>query len=175
MKRLNLVFEIALLWTAVGIILSSIPAHAAQYESLLPLLSDFSGWEAEEAEGIDMDMGGTKMIQAMRLYTQGNKEVGAMVMIGNSMMTQAQMQGMQSMETESQDAKVQVTTVDGFQVSLHHVKNAAEGAVVVSLASSQQKGATFVLHYKGLSEDEGLAFAKKFDWKKMQQAAKELM
>jgi hypothetical protein len=175
MKKLNLLGQIVLLLTAVSIIILPDRSHGAQYESLAPLLTDLSGWEAEEAEGIDMDMGGSKMVQAMREYTREDKELSAMIMIGSAMMSKAQMQGMQHMEFEDKEAKVEVTTIDGFQVSLHHDKSSKEGTILVALAGSEQQAATFVLHYIGLSEHESLELAKGFSWNKMQQAAQKLM
>ena len=46
--------------------------------------------------------------------------------------------------------------------------------VVVSLNSSDQKGAQFILHYTGLKSDEAIEMAKKFDWKKLQKAAQKM-
>lgn len=172
MKHLYRISIFALVCASLAIILPFTAASAAQYESLIPLLVDLSDWNADKAEGMDMTMGGTKMIQAMRMYTQGEKELGAMIMIGNSMMTQAQISGMQGMQAENNEAKFKMTTIDDFQVSLHHSKEAVEGAVVVVLASDEQQGATFILNYKGLSEENGLALAKKFNWKKMQDLVK---
>jgi hypothetical protein len=149
------------------------PSPAAQYESLVPLLIELDGWQADDAEGMDMDMGATKMIQAVRTYSQGAKEVNAMVMVGSSMMTQ--MQGAQAMQMESADARVTVTTIDGFQVTMQHANNEDEGAVVVALGATEQQGATFILHYRGVSADGGLALAKRFDWKKLQQTANQLL
>ena len=158
----------------VGFLLTaSIPVYAGQYESLNPLLIDLNGWQAEPAEGMDMDMGGTKIIQAMRQYSRDGKEADAMIMVGNSMMTQAQ--GMQSMQMETAEVKVKVTTIDGYQVSIHHAKADNEGAVVVAFPGTEQMGATFIFHYTGLNENDGLSTAKKFDWKKIEKQAKKLM
>jgi hypothetical protein len=51
---------------------------------LSPLLVDLKGWQAEPAQGMDMDMGGTKIIQTVRQYTRNAQEADAMIMIGNS-------------------------------------------------------------------------------------------
>jgi hypothetical protein len=86
-------------------------------------------------------------------------------------MTQAQ--GMQPMEMETTEGKVKVTTIDGYQVSIHHSKADTEGAVV--LPGTGQLGALFILRYKGLNEKAGLSAAKSFDWKKMEKQVKKLM
>ena len=174
MKRLERIFEYAGWLMVVCFLFSaSIPVYAGQYESLNPLLIDLNGWQAEPAEGMDMDMGGTKIIQAMRQYSRDGKEADAMIMVGNSMMTQAQ--GMQSMQMETAEVKVKVTTIDGYQVSIHHSKADNEGAVVVAFPGTEQMGATFIFHYTGLNENDGLSTAKKFDWKKIEKQAKKLM
>jgi len=162
---------------AMACLLLTLPSlvFAGQYESLGPHLVDLKGWNADSVEGMDMDMGGTKIIQAMRRYTRDSQEADAMIMIGNTMMTQAQAQGMTSMQMETAEAKVKVTTIDGYQVSIHHSKPDAEGAIVVALPSIGQQGAIFVFHYKGLNEKEGLDTAKKFNWKKIEKQAQKLM
>jgi hypothetical protein len=174
MKWLERIFKFAG-WLVVVYFLfaASIPVYAGQYESLSPLLIDLKGWQAEPAKGMDMDMGGTKIIQAARQYTRDGKEADAMVMIGNAMMTQAQ--GMQSMQMETAEAKVKVTTINGYQVSIHHSKTDTEGVVVVVLPGTGQQGAIFVFHYKGLNEKDGLSMAKIFNWKKIETQAKNLM
>jgi hypothetical protein len=175
MKRLKPEFTFTTCLVVLGVFITvffSI-AHAGQYESLSPLLVDLKGWQAEPAQGMDMDMGGTKIIQAVRKYTRNASKADAMVMVGNSMMTQAL--GMQSMQMETAEAKVKVSTIDGYQVSTHHSKTDNEGAVIVSFSGTGQLGALFVFHYKGLDEKEGLSTAKKFDWKKMERQAKNLL
>jgi hypothetical protein len=175
MKRARVSLKVVFLWTAAVLILAAGPARAAKYESLAPLLIELDGWQANKVEGMDMDMGEVKMIQAARTYTKDDKEINAMIMIGNSMMTQAQMQGMQNMEMETEEAKMRVTTMDGFKVSLQHSKTTSEGTVVVALEGGETQGITFIFQYKGLNEEEGLALAKQFDWKKLQKAAKPLV
>jgi len=66
-------------------------AHAENHHSLTPLLVDLPGWEAEKPEVMSMDMGAMKMTNATRSYTKDNKEITAVVMLGNNAMTQGQM------------------------------------------------------------------------------------
>ncbi len=176
MKRLERIFKYAGWLIGVCFLFAAtVPVYAGQYESLSPLLIDLKGWQAEPAEGMDMDMGGTKIIQAARQYTRNAKEADAMVMIGNAMMTQAHAQGMQSGQMETAEAKIKTTTIDGYQVSIHHSKVDNEGAVVVVLPGTGQMGAIFIFHYKGLNENDGLSAAKQFNWKKIEQQTKKLM
>ena len=142
-------------------------ATAGQYEALTPLLVDLNGWAGEAPEGMDMDMGNMKMVQAMREYARDNQSLNAMIMVGHSAMAQGQMQ---SGSMESDEARVQVQKIDGFHVVQQYAKKEAEGAVVVSLSGADEKGAQFILHYTGLKPEEALALSKEFNWKKLQKA-----
>ena len=171
-KRVNLVVMMGIILVGMGILN---PASAAQYESFGPFFVDLNGWIGNPVEGMDLDMGGTKMIQAMRRYTRNGFEADVMIMVGNSMMTQAQAQSMQSMQMENAEVKVKVTNINGYQVSIHHSKVDKEGVVMVSLSTHNQQGGIFVFHYQGMNEKEGLKTAKEFDWKKIDKQALKLM
>jgi len=147
-------------------------AYADNHEVLTPLLIDQPGWDAQEAEGMSMDMGTMKMITASRTYTQDSKEMDAMLIIGNQAMTQGKMQ---QMKAESLDTKVSITNIDGFNVQTVYDKNDKSFSVVVFLSQSQTKGAMFMLSGKGLSENEALGIAKKFNWKNMKATVEKLL
>lgn len=154
------------------VVVSVTIAHAEQHHSLTPLLVDLQGWEAEKPEGMSMDMGTMKVTNATRSYTKDNKDITAMVIVGNNAMTQGQMQ---EMKAESMDVKVSISKIDGFQVHTSYDKNENSGSVIVFLSQSQTQGATFVVSYEGLSEKEALSLAKKFNWKKMKAVVKKLL
>ena len=139
-------------------------AAAGQYENLTPLLVNLSGWDAKAPEGMDMDMGSMKMVQAMREYASGNKSLNAMIIVGNSMMDQGQKH---SENVDSSDYMLKTQNIDGFRVIRQHVKKDAEGAVMVSLSGADEKGAQFIMQYNGLNPDEALTLAKEFDWEKL--------
>lgn len=151
------------------VVVSVTIAHAEEHHSLTPLLIDLQGWEAEKAEGMSMDT--MKMTNATRSYTKNNKDITAMVIVGNNAMTQGQMQ---EMKAESMDVKVSISKIDGFQVHTSYDKNENSGSVIVFLSQSQTQGATFIVSYEGLSEKEALSLAKKFNWKKMKAVVEEL-
>jgi hypothetical protein len=154
---------------ALVVILTSFAATgvAADHTLLTPLLVDLKGWNAEPAGGMTMDMGSSKMINAAREYRQGDKELNAMVMLGNQAMTQG---SLQAMKAETTEGKVSISTIDGFKVTSHYSKTEKSGAVIVHLTQSQQQGAMFTLVYEGLTEEEGLRTAKKFNWKEMKKS-----
>jgi hypothetical protein len=146
-------------------------ALAEEHHSLTPLLLDLQGWEAKKPEGISMYMGAVKIINATRDYTNGNKDITAMVMIGNNYMTNEQIQ---DLKAESMDAKMSISQIDGFKVHTSHTKSKNSGAVIVFLSEREIEGALFTVSYEGLSEKEALGIAKKFNWKKMKAAVDEL-
>ena len=137
---------------------------AADHTLLTPMLVDLEGWQAEPASGMTMDMGSSKMTNAAREYRQAGKTLNAMVLVGNQAMTQG---SMQAMKAENAEGKMSVATIDGFKVMSQYNKMEKTGVVVVYLAQDAQQGAMFTLVYEGLSEDNGLKAAKKFDWQKM--------
>ena len=137
---------------------------AADHTQLTPLLVNLKGWEAEPAGGMTMDMGSSKMINAARDYRQGDKEIKAMVMLGNQAMTQG---SMQDIKAENAEGKMSMKTIDGFKVMSQYSKTEKSGAIIVYLKQDQQQGAIFTLVYDGLTEEEGLNAAKKFNWKEM--------
>lgn len=144
---------------------------AAEAVVLKPLLINLEKWEAEEPEEMSMDMGGIKMTNATRNYTKNKKSITAVIMVGTNAMTQGHM-GNMNMETE--EVKVNVSTIDGFQVHTSYGKKDNSGAVIVFLAKSKMQGAMFMLSFKGLSEKEAVSLSKKFNWKKMKESVKKL-
>lgn len=56
----------------------------------------------------------------------------------------------------------------GFKVMQQYAKKEGEGAVVVSLGGSDQKGAQFIMNDTGMRPPEALSMAKKFNWGKIQ-------
>lgn len=144
---------------------------AADHTLLTPLLVDVMGWNAEPAGGMTVDMGSSKMINAVREYRQGDKELNAMLILGNQAMTQGSMQAMKS---ETPEGKMSISTIDGFKVQTFYDKKDNSGGVMVQLSQNQQQGAMFTLVYKGLSEKEGLEAAKKFNWKEMKKSVDQL-
>ncbi|MFC1811291.1 hypothetical protein ACFL03_01210 [Thermodesulfobacteriota bacterium] len=147
-------------------------AHAGDHQPLTPLLIDLQGWEAENPEGMSMDMGAMKMTNATRTYTKDDNSITAMVMIGSHAMTQGQMQ---EMKVETTDVKVSVSEIDGFQVHTGYDKNENAGSVTVFLSQGQTESALFMVSYQNLSEKEAMDLVKDFDWKKMKAVVDKLL
>ena len=168
MRKISIALGLALV-----VILTSFAATgvAADHTLLTPLLVDLQGWNAQPARGMTMDMGTSKMINAAREYQQGGKKLMAMLVLGDQAMTQG---SMQAMKTETSEAKMSISTIDGFKVQRFHDKIDNSGGVMVQLSQNQQQGAMFILEYKGLSAEEGLKAAKQFKWKEIKKSVDQL-
>jgi hypothetical protein len=95
-----------------------------------------------------------------------------MVMVGNTAMSQGQMQ---QMNLETGQGNVRMMTINGFKVHISFDKAESSGGITVFLCQRQNDSGFFTLYFEGMSEKDGLALAKKFDWRKMKSAAERLM
>ncbi len=147
--------------------------HAEKHEQLYGLLKDVKGWKGEDPEGMEMDMMGMKMVQAMRTYKKGDNEISAMITIGQGSMAGAY-GGQGEMKYESSEGKLEMKEIDGFPVHLLFEKDDETGSITVVLTPEKDKGAVFILTFEGIKEEEGMKIAKSFDWKAMKKKVEEL-
>ena len=71
------------------------------------------------------------------------------------------------MNIETTDGHVITSTVNGLPVTKTYNIKQKSGAIMVALGAS----ALFSVSYNGMTEDEALPLAQKFDWKAIQAAA----
>ena len=159
------------LFTLAFVLIFATTVYTAETDSLKNMLVDLNNWNAEKPEEMSMDMGGMKMTNATRNYTQDKKEITTMIMLGTNAMTQGHMQ---QMNVESEEAKVSVSTIDGFQTHISYNKKENSGALIVFLANSETQGAMFMFSFKGMSEKDALSLSKKFNWNKMKTSVEKL-
>ncbi len=155
---------VAVLLLAFALVFTPASTRAQDYQQLTPFLIDLEGWNAEPAEGMNMDMGAYKMINAVRSYTRDSRELEAMIMIGNQAMPQGPME---TMHTESDDATMNMRDMDGFKVYTVHEKKENSGNVTVFLVQKETQGAMFAISYQGISESEAMDLARQFNWNDM--------
>ena len=160
----------SVLFAIAFILLWAVNVQAESYEALYPCLIDLPGWEAKEPEGMKMEMPGMKMINATRSYTQGNKEITAVIVIGNQAMSTPM--GAEGMKMETPEAKVTIERINGFMVQNMYYKKDHEGTIIVYLDRQGTGPAIFSFSFKELSENEALNLAKTFDWKMMRDKVK---
>lgn len=136
------------------------------FQRLLPLLIDLNGWKGNKPEGMSMQMSDTSMTTATRGYERGSAQVDASVLVGQSAVG-ALPQAQSGMNIQTSEGHMISTTMHGMPVLKNYNIPDKSGTFIVSL----NKDAVFSLGFKGITEDEALALAEKFDWKAIQAAA----
>ena len=163
-------------FAAVGILVA-FTGFSQSYNSLTPLLVDLSGWSGESPEGVDLDYSGTKAIAATREYEQGDKSVTAAILVGRQMQGSWNPGYQEGFKMETTEISMAVESIKGFLVFHTFDKTSSEGVVVVLLQETSpdgSEGAIFSFAFEGLSRDEGMKLAQKFDWSSMKSAVLKL-
>jgi hypothetical protein len=115
---------------------------------------------------MSMDMQNVSMTTAMRDYQRGPAEAHASVMMGQAAIG-ALASFQKAMNLQTSEGHVVSANLNGLPVIKTFNVPQKSGAVLVQLNQS----ALFSFAYKGITEDEALALAQKFDWKAIQAAA----
>ncbi len=163
MKRIHTCFSIVILLTVLIWRAAPSAAQDESYKVFFPFLVEVKGWNAEDPEGVSMDMGSFKMLTAIREYNQEKAGIKAVVMIGNQMM----MNNQSKFSVSSKDMEAKTTTIDGFKVYQGFEKEENGGVVAVFLAQKESSQGMLIFNYEQISKEAALTFAKKFDWKKI--------
>ena len=147
-------------------LLHPVVAYADQaFARFLPLLVDLDGWQGDKADGMSMEMPGNSMISAKRDYTRGAAKLQVTVLMGPAA-AGALAPTKTAIKLETSEGHMITTTLNGFPVTKTYNIPQKSGALLIALGPS----ALLTVSYNGLSEDDGLALAKKFDWKAIQAA-----
>ena len=150
------------------VLLTISSARAEQpYQHLMPLLIDLDGWQGKKPDGMSMDMPGGSMTTASREYQKGPARATAMVVVGQTAVG-ALTPMVTGTNINSSEGHMLTDTINGMKVLKTYTTAKKAGALLVAL----DKDAMFSFSYNGLTEDEALALAEKFDWKAIQAAAK---
>jgi len=168
-RRIRVLFAVCLALVAPAAL------FAASYDSMLPLLVDLAGWQAEKAEGVDFSQAGMPGVSVIRDYTNGNKSLSVAIMLGMQAGAQWMPEYKEGFKVETTEGSMEVRRVNGFLVYQAYNKGDATGGVIVLLieaaADKPGTGAVLVVSFDDISFDEGLKLAQKFDWKRMRDAA----
>ncbi len=163
---------------AIGLAFGALPAawllrpsacYADQaFKRFLPLLIDLDGWQGKKPDGMTMDMPNASMTTATRDYQRAAAQLHASVVIGPAAAgalapTQA------GMNIQTSDGHMITSTINGLSVTRTFNISQKSGAILVALGPS----ALFSVSYSGLTEDDALPLAQKFDWKALQAAARQ--
>ncbi len=153
------------------IFLFLISLSAQKHEKLTPLLTDLSGYDADKADGMSLDMGESSMISASRDYRSGDKEVSATILIANQLMMNAKMQ---EFSYQSSDESVETKTVDGYKLTEFYNKKDKSYSLTVYFEGSKEQGGIFTLTAQNVDKSAGAGIARKFDWDKIGTTVKSL-
>jgi hypothetical protein len=155
-----LVMALTMLWLP-----SSARADQA-FQRFLPLFVDLDGWQGKKADGMSMEMSNASMTTATRDYSRGPAQAQASIVTGQAA-TGALAPIQSGMNLQTSDGHMITSTMHGMPVMKTYNTPQKSGALLVALG----KDAMFSFSYNGITEDEAMALAEKFDWKAMQAAA----
>jgi hypothetical protein len=147
-------------------------------QDFVPLLIDLEGWEAGEAEVLDVSFQDFRGINVRREYERDDQSLDASIMIGFQAVGLWNPMYYDGFKMEAGGAIMDVKKTDGFFVFHNYQKSEKAGMCVVLLEETSQEkktGAVFVFSYEGIEDSEGVELAKKFDWAKMKEIAKEII
>jgi hypothetical protein len=157
--------------SAAFLVLCMLWSHAAvtadqPFQRFLPLLVDLAGWEGKKPDGMSMQMADTSMTTATRDYERGPAKIHASVIIGQA--AEGALAPIQSgMKLQTPEGHMITDTMRGMPVLKAYNSKDKSGTLIVALS----KNAMFSLAYEGITEDEALPLADKFDWKALQATA----
>jgi|ERR1700733_11873901 hypothetical protein len=165
-RRRVIGFALAALCTSL---LQSSAVRADQaFQRFLPLFVDLDGWQGKKPDGMTMDMPNASMTTATRDYQRGAAQLHATVITGPAAIG-ALASTKAGMNIETGEGHVITSTINGLTVTKTYNIAQKSGAILVALGPS----ALFSVSYNGITEDEALPLAEKFDWKAIQAAAQQ--
>lgn len=163
------VFRFALVAVAAGAVLRAAAARADQaFRRYLPLFIELDGWKGNKPDGMTMEMSDNSMTTAKRDYTRGASQLHASVVTGPAA-AGALATTKTGMKIETSEGHMISTTMNGFAVAKSYNVPQKSGALLVALGPA----AMFSVSYNGMTEDEALPLAQKFDWKAFQAASQQ--
>jgi hypothetical protein len=156
--------RVALALPAAWLAMAS-PGDAQEFQKFTPFLVDLPGWTGNKPDGMAMQMPGATMITASREYRRGEAKVNAHIFTGPP--AQGAIAVIQSgVKLETAEMHMSTETIDGLTLARTFQIKDQSGTVIVALGPS----AAFTFEFHRLPEDEGLALARRFDWKAIQAA-----
>jgi len=159
-------FFFALIALAGASMLQASTARAEQaFQRYFPFLIDLDGWQGKKPDGVAMEMPGNSMITASREYQRGAARLHAQILFGIA--AKGALAATQTgLNIETSDGRMQTSAIDGMTVTRTFNFKDKSGAILVALGASGLLSVSF----NGISDDEALTLAKKFDWKAIQVA-----
>jgi hypothetical protein len=150
-----------------GALLAPSLAHADEaVERFYPLFIDLDGWEGKKPDGMAMAMLGHSMTTATRSYEHSPAHLIVSVVIGPAAVG-ALTAVKAGINVDTAAGHVISGPINGMPASRTYKTAQKAGTIIIGLSDS----AVLNFTYSGLSEDDAMALAQKFDWKAIQAAA----
>jgi hypothetical protein len=162
----------ALFLAVLLLALPALGAYAAGFDALLPLLIDLPGWEAEPADGAEATEEGVRAVTAYRNYASGNQSFDVNILVGMQAMMTWMPDYKEGFKMETLEEVMEVKNINGFLVFYTYEWENKSGGIIVLLQGGEDNpdlGAVFAVDFEGLSLDEALNTAQRFDWAKMKE------
>jgi hypothetical protein len=135
------------------------------FQRFVPFLIDLDGWQGNKPDGMAMEISIATMITATRRYQKSPAHLEASIIIGTA--AQAALAAAQSgIKIETTEGRLGTSSINGFQVTQTYTIKEKDGAILVALGPA----AMFNLAFNGVTDQDALALAEKFDWKGIQAA-----
>ncbi len=152
---------------AIGLILAmasapllAVAIHAEpSFQRFVPFLIDLPGWVGTAPEGTARETPRRTAIRASRSYSRGGAQFYAGIILGTPA-------DFEEFTVQIDVGPPKTSTIDGFDVMT------TDTPAFVHIAVTLGPDAVFSLLFNGVSADEAMALARKFDWKGMQAQAK---
>jgi hypothetical protein len=157
-------FGVAL--AALSTVCLSAALAAPAFQRFIPLLIELDGWHGKKPDGMSMEMPNNSMTTAARDYDRGTAKLHAGVVVGQAA-AGALAPTRSAMNVETADGHMITSTINGLSVTKTYNIKSKSGAILIALGPS----ALLSFSYSGMTEDEALQLAQKFDWKAIQAAA----
>jgi hypothetical protein len=136
------------------------------FQRFIPFLIDLDGWHGKKPDGMSMEMPNNSMTTAVRDYDRGTAKLHAGVVIGAAA-AGALAPTRSAMNVETTEGHMITSTIKGLPVTKTYNIKDKSGAILIAIGPS----ALLSFSYSGLTEDEALQLAERFDWKAIQAAA----
>jgi hypothetical protein len=154
------------------LVLAPFSLYAASFDGLLPLMVDLPGWEADTADGADVNASGVRAVTVYRSYSNGDRTFEANILIGMQAAAAWMPDYREGFKTETPEGVMEVKKINGFLVFYAFEQEGGSGGIVVLLQEARSKAdlqAVFSVSFEGLSREEGLKAAQSFNWQKMKE------
>jgi hypothetical protein len=124
------------------------------YQRFIPFLMDLPGWTGLQPQGTEKETKGGRAITVSRFYQRGDARFNVSIISGTAALATGS-----RFYINIRGIHESTSTIDGFQVTTKSTP------IFVSIAITLGSDETFSLLFNGVSEDEAMSIAQKFDWK----------